>query len=73
MSYLSLWEDHILQISENKSLKKIFGLKDNLGRLIRSRVGNLLITEGRIGYSYLYRGPQRKLIMSWTVSETVFL
>jgi hypothetical protein len=35
-------------------------------------VDNLFITAGRTGYSYLCPGPQKKLI-TWTVSETVFL
>jgi hypothetical protein len=36
-------------------------------------VGNLIITAGRIFYSYLCGGPQKKSIMSWAVREIVFL
>jgi hypothetical protein len=37
-------------------------------------VGNLFSTAGRIGYSHLCRGPQKKkVIMSWAVSETISL
>jgi hypothetical protein len=36
---------------------------------LKAGVGNLFITTGRIGYSHLCRGPQKKLIMSWTVSK----
>jgi hypothetical protein len=41
--------------------------------LSKPGVGSLFITVGRIGYSHLCRGPQKKLIMLWTVSETISL
>jgi hypothetical protein len=40
---------------------------------LKSEEGNLFITAGRIGCSYLCRGPQKKKYMSRTVSETVSL
>jgi hypothetical protein len=39
----------------------------------RPGVGNLLVPASLIGYLNLCRGPQKKIIISWTVSETLFL